>query len=102
MKYEDLDYRLNASQSLDHNRAALRAYLLERIAEYEREPARGEEIAYEMAGLLGTSAVMHLAASDPYLGVLLLAGELELPPAHRSETVTWELLASEIRALPKR
>ncbi len=92
---------LFASQSLEGHEAHLRGYLIEQLARYEREPDRGDEIAYTIAGLMSTPAVMNLHKDDPYLEILQLAGELELPPGQRAGA-TWEEFASLVHALPVR
>jgi hypothetical protein len=97
---EKLYDALFASQSLEGHEAHLGRFLIEQLARYEREPERGEEIAYYMAGLMSTPAVMNLHRDDPYLEVLQLAGELELPPGQRAGA-TWEEFASLVNALPK-
>jgi hypothetical protein len=101
MNGDQLFEQLNSSKSFDINRPYLRVFLLEQLAEHEREPARGEEIAYGIAGLLGAQAIMRLPESDPYLKILYLAGDLELPPHQRDTDSTWDRYRRLVRALPE-
>ena len=101
MLYAELYQMLDDDGSLDRSRRALRAFLLEQLAEYEREPTNGPEIAYSIAGLLGARSIMRLSEDNPYREVLQLAGDLELPPAHRDRQSTWERFAGLVRRLPE-
>jgi hypothetical protein len=102
MTYDELSQILESEAPFGNNlRATLRKYLLEQLVECEREPSKGEEIAYGITGLLGAKSVMRLAEDDPYREILQLAGDLELPPSHRDSNSTWERFAALVRALPE-
>src|SRR5438067_1417010 len=97
---EDALYKaLESSDTLGGNRGALRVYLHMQLARYEQEPEKGGEIAYRIAGLLGTRSIMRLAQHDPYRKILQLAGDLELPAAHRDSSSTWTRFAAQVRNL---
>lgn len=96
----DLFQLLDSSSSLDGNRGFLRLYFLEQLERYRQQSAKGEEIAYGIAGLLGSRSIMDLPESDPYLEIIRLAGDLELPAAHRESDSTWEKFAVLVGALP--
>jgi len=86
--------------SLDGNRGFLRLFFLEQLERYKQQPAKGEDVAYGIAGLLGAQSVIHLPECDPYLEIIHLAGDLELPSAHRESDSTWEKFAVLVGALP--
>lgn len=96
---QELFQILDESETLDGHRSDLLEYLVSQLEAYEREPEKGEEIAYEVAGLMGTKAIMNLAEGDPYGEVLALAGELELPVVHRDSSSTWARFATLVRSL---
>lgn len=100
MTSNELFQLLDSSASFDGNRGFLRSYLLEQLERYKQQPGKGEEIAYQIAGLLGAQSVMHLPDSDPYLEIIHLAGDLELPSVHRESDSTWEKFAALVGALP--
>jgi len=43
-----------------------------------------------LAGLLSHEAVRRLPDDNPFIAVLEMAGQLELPHAHRDQTASWE------------
>jgi hypothetical protein len=100
MTYTELFNILADSETLDGHRRLLREYLISQLAERERAPEREEEIAYSIAGLMGTDVIINLPDGDPFEVVLRLAGILELPPRHRDAASTWERFATLVRALP--
>ena len=100
MTSNELFQLLDSSSSLDGNRGLLRLYFLEQLEAHKQHPAKGEEIAYGIAGLLGAQSVVHLPESDPYLEIIHLAGDLELPAVHRESDSTWEKFAVLVSALP--
>lgn len=97
---QELFQILDQSETLDGHRSDLREYLVAQLEAYEREPEKGEQLAYDVAGLMSASAVANLPESDPFGNVLALAGDLELPPAHRDPSSTWEKFAALVRSLP--
>jgi hypothetical protein len=88
------------SDLLAEQRRLLRDYLLKQFAEYRHHPDRGPDLAYEIAGLMATRAISNLPANDAHQGIFHLAGELELPPAHRETEATWDRLGRLIDDLP--
>lgn len=100
MTSNELFQLLDSSASLDGKRGSLRLFFLEQLESYNQQPAKGEEIAYGIAGLLGAQSVMHLPEGDPFLEIIHLAGDLELPSAHRESDSTWEKFAALVGALP--
>lgn len=91
---------LNSSETLNGHRSDLRDFLTEQINTYKRQPEKGEEIAYKIAGLMNTKAIINLPKDDPYEKVLALAGDLELPPTHRDKSSTWDKFATLVQNLP--
>jgi hypothetical protein len=100
MTHDALFAKLNDNSTIDGLRHLLRKHLLERLEAYNREPAKGEAIAYSIAGLMATKAIMNLPKADPYEEVFYIASQLELPASHRDQTATWEKLASVVQNLP--
>lgn len=76
-------------------KATLLAYLVEQIASQAARPANSEEIAYSIAGLLSSRFVASLPDDDPYVKVLSIAAQLELPKSHRG-SATWEQFKAEV------
>jgi hypothetical protein len=95
----DIFETLNSGENPDEARQALRDYLNNQIKEYLERPEDSERIAYEIAGLLATKTVSTLPKDDPYLQILELAGELELPEDHRQPDSTWPALIEKIERL---
>lgn len=83
----------------DNFRQEVVNFLKLQIEEYKTNPERGEEIAYDIAGLMSTKALHGLPEGDPLEEVLLLAGELELPEQHRSEGVNWDNFVEKVKNL---
>lgn len=89
-----------AHLTLNGHRSDLREFLVAQLDVYSREPEKGEKLAYDIAGLMSTRAIMNLIEGDPYEEALALAGEFELPPVHRDKSSTWEKFATLVRSLP--
>lgn len=101
MNREHIYNTLNDPQNeAAQQRRNLGRFLYEQLARWEADPAREREIAYDIAGMLSTWFAASLPDDDPYLEVLAMAGELELPPEHRS-AATWSELTTRIQALPE-
>lgn len=98
MKRERIYHILNTSQDGAQQRHELSHFLREQLAQRVADPNREREVAYDMAGLLSTQFAAALPDDDPYKEIMLIAGELELPPEHRGDA-TWEQLAERIAGL---
>ena len=99
MTTAELIEQLNGADSLKGLEDLLNRYLLQMMDEAEQRPERRQQIAYEIAGLMGTRAVVATHEPNPYLSIMLLAGQLELPAHHRSPTASWKGLAALVRSL---
>lgn len=62
-------------------------------------PERSVAIAYQIAGLMNAESVRTLDNDDPYRQVFDIAGELELPVAHRNKDASWERLRQLVAGL---
>jgi len=91
---------LTNSENLDGCRAVLREYLLGQVQAFEADKSKGEMLAYDIAGLMSAQAVSNLPQGDPYGEVLSLAGDLELPLAHRDSSSTWDEFITLVNELP--
>lgn len=80
-------------------RAKLSGYLRHQLAAYEASPASGDKLAYDIAGLLSLAQMRDLGTDDPLYIVLEMAGQLELPEAHRSRDASWDQMRALVRAL---
>jgi hypothetical protein len=74
---------------------------VEQLKVQERHPEQGEQVAYEIAGLLATDLAISLADEDPYREILDMAGQLELPEQHRDSGASWEELRKLVQNLPQ-
>ncbi|MEV5413518.1 hypothetical protein AB0K60_32385 [Thermopolyspora sp. NPDC052614] len=101
MTHENIFERLDEREPLANRKQLLHEYLMEQLKAQEQHPEQGEQIAYEIAGLLATNLAATLADDDPYMEVLYLAGELELPEQHRDSSASWEALRELVRNLPQ-
>jgi hypothetical protein len=63
-------------------------------------PDVANQTAYELAGLLALDAVRQMRDNDPYLRVLELAAQLELPKRHQEAGASWWRLEQLVRDLP--
>jgi hypothetical protein len=100
MKVEELYKLLDSTDDLKDHERALRTFLCRQLERYEEAPEVGDTLAYEVAGLMSARSVVGLPDDNPYMEIMLLAGELELPAAHHSPTTTWDRFAMLVRALP--
>lgn len=84
----------------------LRAYFLQQAELGERYTADEdrEAIASTIPALMGATIVykhlQHEPSFAPYLKIMEMAGELELPRIHRDGSASWEEMARLIRQLP--
>ena len=46
-------------------------------------------------------AIKNLPETNPYVEIIMLAGELELPPAQRDTSSTWEKFETLLATIPK-
>lgn len=61
-------------------------------------PQHSRDIAYGIAGLLGTQFAAGLANNDPISEIMTLAGELELPEGQQGDA-TWDELRRLVQEL---
>lgn len=100
MTTADIYDQLERSETLAGHEGPLHNYLVAQIAKYD-EGEDPEELAYEIAGLMSAKVVVGLPGDSPYMKVLSLAGDLELPVQQRSASANWEELKRLILALPE-
>ncbi|HEY7348136.1 MAG TPA: hypothetical protein VH599_07420 [Ktedonobacterales bacterium] len=91
---------LNNALPLIEKKRALRLFLDRQVSRWQKYPGEADFLAYDIAGLLATNFVRQLPKDDPYLAVLFLAGDLELPEDHRLVGSSWPALVQLIAALP--
>jgi hypothetical protein len=77
---------------------ALREYLQEAAERQMLHPASSQDIAYGIAGLLSTAHAQTLSDNDPYMQVMTLAAQLELPEKLQGDA-TWVELRQKIDRL---
>lgn len=95
--------RLSEQPDQPAARVVLLAHLQEqRVRLRAADAEQRREIAYRLAGLLSHEVVRSLPEDDPLVSVLAMAGQLELPPAHRDRSASWERLDQLIDDLPTR
>ena len=92
---------LNEDTNFNANRLALRAFLDQQLHAYLQDPKKGETLAYDIAGLMSARAIKNLPETNPYVEIIMLAGELELPPAQRDTSSTWEKFETLLATIPK-
>jgi len=97
----DIYARLDASDTLTGLESDLAMHLRRQLAAAQQHPEQRETIAYGLAGLMSARSLVHRPENDPFVQALSLAGELELPPAHRSPHATWDRMAELIARLPE-
>ena len=86
------------SPKVKNGRTTLKTYLQEAVAYQQQHPDEAHETAYRLAGLMATDFVTKLSEDDPYVEILALAGEFELPERHHSGA-GWEKLRKRVNAL---
>lgn len=91
---------LDDSESLVGREPDLKRFLSSQVARFHAREAESNIIAYEVAGLMSTRALAGVPDENPYMRVLLMAGELELPEPHRASGVTWEAFVKLVDGLP--
>ena len=77
--WEDMIRKLQALGDLENQKPMLREYFRTQLSRYGKGHSMSEEVAYEIAGLLSLESVRSAADKDPYVAILLMAAELELP-----------------------
>jgi hypothetical protein len=91
---------LDQSDVLDNaGTQLLRQFIREQVEKAQANPDLATQCAYELAGLMSARSVWKLPSDSPFMKVLEIAGELELPPAHWSTNVSWELMAELVSKL---
>lgn len=97
---ERLAARLGEIEQLEGNEELLKTYLEDEIGRRSLYPDLERDIAYDIAGIMASPAFQDVAPDNPYMEILLIAGELELPPQHRDNSSTWGRLIALVRDLP--
>lgn len=99
MPIENIFDQLNSpDDDLKERKHILLKHLQEQLNYRQQHPDESEQVAYDIAGLLSTDFAQSLPEGDPYLEILTLAGELELPEQHRS-SASWEYLSESVKRL---
>jgi len=91
--------RLSGYRSAVEARPELNRYLAAVVRRQAAHPERSESIAYDLAGLLSLPILVGLPDDHPYVEILTMAGQLELPPAHRDPDASWDRLAALVAKL---
>ncbi|MEU6351054.1 hypothetical protein ABZ896_17225 [Streptomyces sp. NPDC047072] len=90
---------LRTLRTLERQKPFLKRFFVRQV---ERRAARAESetrLAFEIAGLASLSTLQTAVDADPYLRIVELAGQVDLPPAYRTPEANWDELTSLIRAL---
>jgi hypothetical protein len=97
---DELYEALNRSKTFAGNEQLLKEHLISQLERYDRADEDPKNIAYELAGLMSAESVFRLPSDSPFMKILEMAGELELPYPHRSANASWETLRTLVRQLP--
>lgn len=98
MKFEEITEILDSHDDDSRKRGAVKDFLRERLEEHASAPRNGEQIAYEIAGLLANQYVTSIENTDPIVIALDIASRLELPePLQRG--ATWEGLQNAVESI---
>ena len=99
MNTEHIYNILNTRHGEAEQRNKFGHFLREQITRREADPAHERQVAYDIAGMLSTQFAESLPEDDPYMEIMVIAGELEMDQANQGGA-TWEELAKRIRTLP--
>jgi len=80
-------------------RQNLVGFLKSQVQAYKDNPEMGEQIAYSIVGMMSDDFVRSLPDDDPCMQIMEMAGELELPAEHRSDSANWDNLIQKIEDL---
>lgn len=78
----------------------LKILLIQAVHSHAHDAEAASRTAYELAGLLALDLVRQFDDADPYIQVLELAAQLELPERHQKAEASWWRLAQLVRDLP--
>lgn len=81
-------------------RSQVARLLRHQIELFKRHPESGEQLAYEIAGLLALNSIRRLTRDDPLLRAIEVAVQLELPLRHRARGASWEQLEELLPVAP--
>ena len=96
----DQDYdSLKHSSSFDAMKPSLREHIKRQAQRYKQNPEDSQTVAYELAGLLSLPQLAGAPDDDPYIEILLLAGQLELPRRRQEANASWRRLVDLADAL---
>jgi len=99
MNTDELYRYLNSSDKIENKKKELKAYFLAQIESFLAHPGDGQKIANEIAGLLSTKTALSMKDEDPYLEIMDVAGQLELPIAQRQGGSNWQSLIEKVHEL---
>jgi hypothetical protein len=77
----------------------LKPYFRDLARQYQAAPEEGSQLAYEASGLLSLNVLRFAPDDDPYLRVLLLAMQLEIPNSPQEVDASWGHLVKLIDKL---
>jgi len=97
MNIENLYNKLNSKENSSEKRHEIITFLKKIANNIPTAPAKRQDKAYEIAGLLSTDFARSLSAEDPIDNILTLAGELEV--RDEQEAQKWEELLRLINSL---
>ena len=100
MSTDEIYEVLNGVSNISGHEAELKLYLRSQLKRYDDCEVDPQYIAYEIAGLMSARAFVGVASDNPYMKVLEIAGQLELPEPHQSPQAGWDNLRQLIETLP--
>lgn len=97
---EQIFAKLNdSSEPLASRKQLLLEHVRQQLKECDEQPKLRRDAAYKIAGLMATATAQSLDDDDPYMQILLMAGQLELPKEQRSDNASWEELEQQVDSL---
>jgi hypothetical protein len=96
---DDIYKRLNALRTLEEQKPLLREHFSALLQQHKSGDLSEHDLAYSLAGLMQLKTADG-KRDDPYVRVMELGGQLELPQAQRQKGATWEELETAVLNLP--
>lgn len=94
----DLFEKIENAKSVDELKCLLKVVFLDAIIK-EHSVSNDRNTVYKLAGLLGIEKVRQLQRNDPYIQILDLAMQLELPRRHQDTDSSWRRLEEKVKSL---
>lgn len=100
MKNNDLSFKkLEAIDDLLVLKESLKVLILQAVRTHGLDAKGASRAAYELAGLLALDLVRQMDHDDPYLRLLEMAGQLEMPKRHQEAGASWRRFEELVKEL---